>query len=206
VTQRVQSKCASSVQHGSAAPGARRLRCPQGRGHGRTAHGTWSYRTPWVFLTGLPTSLPAPDRNTRTLSFYLHTYNVNAPSGGQARQGPQTHSIHSRTPSVHSDTRPGPNQRLGEKIHGTSVQQEQPLTVNRHECTDRCHTSLTTCTLPIGVFYLLTYPARCHTSLTSQGLCCSLCRKMYYLDGLRAAAPRSIHLVPPSISRCTMST
>jgi len=106
VTQRVQSKCASSVQHGSAAPGARRLRCPQGRGPGRTAHGTWSYRTPWVFLTGLPTSLPAPDRNTRTLSFYLHTYNVNAPSGGQARQGPQTHSIHSRTPSVHSDTRP----------------------------------------------------------------------------------------------------
>jgi len=78
-----------------------------------TAHG--HIGTPWVFLTGLPTSLPAPDRNTRTLSFYLHTYNVNAPSGGQARQGPQTHSIHSRTPSVHSDTRPGPNQRLGEK-------------------------------------------------------------------------------------------
>jgi hypothetical protein len=71
----------------------------------RTAHGHIVRRG--SVLTGLPTSLPAPDRNTRTLSFYLHTYNVNAPSGGQARQGPQTHSIHSRTPSVHSDTRPG---------------------------------------------------------------------------------------------------
>lgn len=190
MTQRVQSKCASSVAAWFSRTWGSTASMPPRSGPGRTAHGTWSYRTPWVFLTGLPTSLPAPDRNTRTLSFYLHTYNVNAPSGGQARQGPQTHSIHSRTPSVHSDTRPGPNQRLGEKIHGTSVQQEQPLTVNR-QCTDRCHTSLTTCTLPIGVFYLLTYPARCHTSLTSQGLCCSLCRNV--LSRRFASCSSTIH-------------
>ena len=104
----VQSKCASSVQHGSAAPGARRLRCPQRSGAWpHCAHGTWSYR----YAVGLPngsSNFPARagPQHAHTLSFYLHTYNVNAPSGGQARQGPQIHSIHSRTPSVHSDTRP----------------------------------------------------------------------------------------------------
>jgi len=67
-----------------------------------------------------------------------------------------------RPVSTGADTRP--NQRSVRTYSTTAIES----TDNAQTC---CHTSLTTCTLPIGVFYLL-LTARCHTSLTSQGPCC----------------------------------